>query len=163
MTAGQRREALLRSDAWLDTGSYSKAAWDWHGQHAARIGAIKTSQWEGLLRIGCAAQTLDQYLEEMGKHLIRKPKPEPASSKYRLRDMALTDSLISEVKTIALEETVRKAAFDAEAGRLPQERTAELKEWWKMAMARGFLSALVQRIRARDVVEEVRKWQAQQV
>jgi hypothetical protein len=163
MTADQRREALLRSNAWLDTGTCAKAAWDWHGLHAARIGAIKASQWEGLLRIGCAAQTLDQYVEEMKKRLIREPKSESASPKYRLGDKAFTESLMNEVKKVALEETERRAAFDTEAGRLPEERIAELKEWWKMAMARGFLSALVQRIRARDVVEEVRKWQPQLV
>jgi hypothetical protein len=163
MTADQIREALLRSEAWLDAGSYSKAAWDWHRQHAARMGQIKTSQWEGLLRIGSASRTLDVFLEEMGKHLIREPESESRTPKYRLGDKAFTESLLVEVKRIAVEETERRAAFDAEAGRLPAERSAGLKEWWKMAMARGFLSALVKRIRAQEVVEEVRKWQAQRV
>ena len=70
---------------------------------------------------------------------------------------------MGEVKRLALEETARKAVFDDEVDQLPAERRAGLKEWRKVAMARAFLSALVKRIRAQWIVEEVRKWPPQQV
>ena len=143
---------LLKADFWLDQEAATQSAVAWYSDHIGQIRAIKTSQWEALLRLGEKAASFEDYHKAVREHL--REDLADGRIKYRWASEEMTESFLKELAGAAKpDDSNRTRAFRALAGKGavsgPGGAARQQVEWWRqIGQARAVVRALVAKIRA---------------